>query len=205
MGFISLDDFHPRKLRPGEPMSVFVHDLKKLIDHAIPNMEKEARDPLLLHQFLAGLPDGITRQLRASGEVKTLEAATKRPRLLIAIDSQPVAMLEEKPSEVQLLTEQVALLTEQVALLTEQVAALSTHQQRDRLSESRRQPCCFSCSQFGHVQRNCPYHRQEIRCYACGQSGHIARNCQLQGNEWGTLGQGYRCPLQEVQPLIQVT
>ena len=51
MGFIFLDDLHYRKLRPGEPISVFVHDLKKLIDHAIPNMEKEARDPLLLHQF----------------------------------------------------------------------------------------------------------------------------------------------------------
>ena len=85
----------------------------------------------------------------------------ERARLLMAIDSQPVAMLEEKPSEVQ-------LLTEQVALLTEQVAALSTRQQRDKQSESRRQPCCFSCSQFGHVQRNCPYRRQEIRCYACG-------------------------------------
>ena len=135
-------------------------------------MEKEARDPLLLHQFLAELPDGIRRQLRASGEVKTLEAAMEHVRLLMAIDSQPVAMLKEKFSEVQ-------LLTEQVALLTEQVATLSTRQQRDEQSESGRQPCCFGCNQFGHVQRNCPYRHQEIRCYACGQSGHIARNCQL--------------------------
>ena len=67
MGFISLDEFHRRKLQPGEPISVFAHELKKLIDQAIPNMEKETRDPLLLHQFLAGFPDGITRQLRASG------------------------------------------------------------------------------------------------------------------------------------------
>ena len=85
-------------------------------------MEKEARDPLLLHQFLAGLPDGITRKLKASGEVKTLEAAMAHAKLLMSIDSQSVALLEEKSSEVQ-------LLTEQVALLTEQVAALSTHQQ----------------------------------------------------------------------------
>ena len=52
-----------------------------------------------------------TRQLRASGEVKTLEATMECARPLMAIDSQIVAMLEEKPSEVQLLTEQVALLT----------------------------------------------------------------------------------------------
>ena len=62
--------------------------------------------------ILAGLPDGITRQLTVSGEVKTLEATMERARPLMAIDSQIVAMLEEKPSEVQLLTEQVALLTE---------------------------------------------------------------------------------------------
>ena len=104
MEFISLDDFHCKKLRPGEAISVFVHNLKKLIDHAIPDMAKEARDPFLLYQFLVGLPDGI-RQLRASGEVKTLDAAMKPTRLLMTIDSQPVAMLEEKPSEVQLLTE----------------------------------------------------------------------------------------------------
>ena len=75
-----------------------------------------SKDPVLLHQFLAGLPDAI-------GEVKTLEAAMARARLLMATDLQPVAMLEDISSEVQ-------LLTEQVALLTEQVAALSTRQQK---------------------------------------------------------------------------
>ena len=145
MGFVSLDDFHRRKLQPGEALSVFVHDLKKLIDQAIPNMAKEAKEPLLLHQFLTGLPGPITRQLRASGDIKTLEAAMTRARLLMTIDAEPVAMVDEKPSEVQ-------RLTEQVALLTEQVAALST-QQRNRQSGSGRQPRCFGCNKVGHVQR----------------------------------------------------
>ena len=42
MGFVSLDDFHRRKLRPGEALSVL-------------------KEPLLLHQFLTGLPGPITR------------------------------------------------------------------------------------------------------------------------------------------------
>ena len=179
MGFVSLDDFHRRKLQPGEALSVFVHDLKKLIDQAIPNMAKE---PLLLHQFLTGLPGPITRQLRASGNIKTLEAAMTRARLLMTIDTEPVAMVDEKPSEVQ-------QLTEQVALLTEQVAALST-QQRNRQSGSGRQPRCFGCNKVGHVQRNCPYRYQDLTCFACGQPGHIARNCQLQGNERGNVWTG---------------
>ena len=51
----------------------------------IPEMSKEARDPLLLHQFVAGLPEPITKQLRASGEVKTLEAAVTHAQLLISL------------------------------------------------------------------------------------------------------------------------
>ena len=31
MEFVSLDGFHQRKLRPGEPISVFVHELKQLL------------------------------------------------------------------------------------------------------------------------------------------------------------------------------
>lgn len=72
-----------------------------------------------------GLPGPITRQLRASGDIKTLDAAVTRARLLMTIDAEPVAIVEEKSSEVQ-------LLTEQVALLTEQVAALSTRHQGNK-------------------------------------------------------------------------
>jgi len=46
--FVSLDDFHHRKLRPGEALSVFVHDMKKLLDYAMPGLDKTARDQLFL-------------------------------------------------------------------------------------------------------------------------------------------------------------
>ena len=75
MGFISLDEFHQRKLRPGEALPVFVYDLKKLLARAMPELDQAAREPLLLHQFLTGLPVAVSRQLRATGETYTLEAA----------------------------------------------------------------------------------------------------------------------------------
>ena len=84
--------------------------------------------------------------MRASGEIKTLDAAMARARLLMTIQSQPVAALEEKPSDIQ-------LLTEKVALLTEQVATLSTRQQGRNQSQLGRRPRCFSCNKVGHVQR----------------------------------------------------
>ena len=56
MGFVSLDIFHGHKLRPGETLSVFVHELKKLLDQAMPSLDVDACDQLVLHQFLGGIP-----------------------------------------------------------------------------------------------------------------------------------------------------
>ena len=55
---VSLDDFHWRKCSP-EKYCGF-----SCIDQATLNMAKEAKEPLLLHQFLTGLPGPITRQPR---------------------------------------------------------------------------------------------------------------------------------------------
>ena len=119
MEFVSLDEFHRRNMRPGETLSVFVHDLKKLLERAIPGLDKKGRDQHLLHQFLAGIPDAVSRQLRATGETKTLDAAVVQARLLMTIDDHGQAeAVAEGPTEVQLLREQVALLTEQVATLS---------------------------------------------------------------------------------------
>jgi len=99
---------------------VFVYDLKKLLEIAILLLNKEAKDSLLLHQFVAGLLEGIRRQIQVSGEVKTFEAAVTCTRLLMALDFQPVAAVHKPTngsSEVQQLKDQVAVLTEQVAFL----------------------------------------------------------------------------------------
>jgi len=39
MNFVSLDDFHRRKLQPGEAILLYVHDIRKLLTHALPDME----------------------------------------------------------------------------------------------------------------------------------------------------------------------
>ena len=54
MGFASLEDFHRRKLLPGESVSVYVHDLKRLLDQALPELEANARKQFVLHQSCRG-------------------------------------------------------------------------------------------------------------------------------------------------------
>jgi len=63
------------------------------------SLNKESKDSLLLHHFVASLPETITRQLRASGEVKTLELAVTCARFFV--DSQPEAAIKETTNEHQ--------------------------------------------------------------------------------------------------------
>ena len=55
VAFVSLDVSHRCVLQPGESLAVLLHNLKKLLGPAMPDLEAAACDQLLLHQFLAGL------------------------------------------------------------------------------------------------------------------------------------------------------
>ena len=51
MKFTSLDEFHARKLHPGESLSVFLHTLKRMLTQAMPESDAATRQQLLRHQF----------------------------------------------------------------------------------------------------------------------------------------------------------
>ena len=184
LGFTSLEDFHSRKLHPGEALSVFLHELKSLLEQAMPDLDAQTRKQLLLHQFLTGLPTVVSRQLRATGEIHDLEKALERAKLLMTIkDEEQTAAVKQKDnaSEMDELKQQISRLSEQVAALTVQRPG----------AKGSTQPVCYSCRQPGHLQRNCPSLRRAPTCYTCGRRGHLARNCR-QGNGSGApeMGRG---------------
>eukprot|EP00731_Ephydatia_muelleri_P019885 Em0012g710a len=118
-----MDGFLKRRLRSGEALSLYLYELKRLLDQAMPGLDATARSPLLLHQFMEGLPTVVSKQLRAAGDVKDLDTALERARTLMTLEegSTTVAAMEEKLRE----ETQVQKLAHQIKLLTEQVAALS--------------------------------------------------------------------------------
>jgi len=198
--FVSLDDFHKRRLHPGEPISVYVHELKKLLDQAMPGLDTGARDQLLLHQFLVGIPRDISKPIRAASDVKSLDQAMERARLLMAVDSEgpaPVAAV----SDTTAYSTQLQELQGQISELTEQVAMLSTQ----RRAPSRSSVRCHNCGGIGHMRRECPTRRrvQDGRhCFNCRSPSHMQRDCPLprrgnpQGNDRGTTAPGNSRPYQ---------
>ena len=68
-----MEKFQKRKMLPGEAISLYLHELKMLLDQAMPVLAAEAKQQLLVHQFLAGLPVSVSQQLRATGDTKVLD------------------------------------------------------------------------------------------------------------------------------------
>ena len=144
--FVSLGDFHARRLHPGESLSVFLHELKRLLDQAMPEAEAATRTQLVLHQFITGLPVHVSKQLRATGEVSDLDKVLERAQLLLTIEKQEKSAAieaKEEPSEVESLREQISALTEQVAALVTRCPA----------TQPNRPQLCYRCHQPGHLQR----------------------------------------------------
>ena len=83
---VSLDHFLGRRLRPGESLSVFVHDLKRLLEEqAMSDTQGTTRDQLLHHQFLTGLPTQASKQLRAINQSINIIRMLKSPVLGVVL------------------------------------------------------------------------------------------------------------------------
>ena len=90
-----------------------------LLDQAMPVLAAEAKQQLLVHQFLAGLPVSVSQQLRATGDTKVLDGVVERAKLLMVVQEQTAATTS-KETEMSKLRSQVSQLTEQVAALNMQ-------------------------------------------------------------------------------------
>ena len=84
--FVSLEDFHARRLLPQKSLSVFVHQLKQMLTQAMPTVNAKIREQLLLHQYVTGLPSHVSKQLREVREHNKLNKVLKRVKLLLTLE-----------------------------------------------------------------------------------------------------------------------
>ena len=96
--FIFLEEFHSRTMWPGEAVTLYLYDLKRLLQQAMPELAKIALQPLLLHQFLLGLPDAISQQLCASGDTKDLNTVQRAKMLMTVMEQGQAAALTATPT-----------------------------------------------------------------------------------------------------------
>ena len=71
---------------PGESLSMYVHQLKQLLNQAMPDISADTREQLLLHQFFSGLLQEVSKQLRATGAMTMLKDAVEQAKLLMTIE-----------------------------------------------------------------------------------------------------------------------
>ena len=95
----SLREFETRKQIPNESPHAYLFHLKKLFDTALPNLDGDTRETLLLQHFIDGLPKNVGQQLRAAPDIKTAHDAMLRAHLLSAHTQEILQSAAVTPSE----------------------------------------------------------------------------------------------------------
>ena len=116
--FVSLADFHKRTLLPGEPLSVFAHKSKRLLEQALPTADAGIRKQLLLHKLINGLPSSISTQVCTGGQIDDLKTAMEQAKILMTLKEKPEGVAAIETAEVTVLKDEISALTEQVVALT---------------------------------------------------------------------------------------
>ena len=152
--FQAFEEFRVRIRQPGEPVDVFMSELRRLADLA-----GVCSDDLLCSAFVVGLPRMVSTQLRATPGISTM-AISEVVNLARALMSEQVRA--EKAGELF------------VAAAADKRVAVSAPKQ---CSSGRTSLQCFQCG-GPHLKRFCP----RRVCFRCGESGHHVNACSAAGN-----------------------
>ena len=189
--FIVLHEFESRKNLPGESPQEFLYSLKQLLTKAIPDMDMDAREQLLLHRFLSGLPREFSKRIRISPEVKDTAEALRRVKLMMHCqpDEYVTQITEVSSKDVSKDTRLDKLETKLdriLAELSEEKSSVAAIKQENFSMSGK--PRCFKVFQgFRSIARYCRNSQNNSQnnrmvCFLCGRTGHFRRTCHLNFN-----------------------
>ena len=150
-----------RTLRRGESVDVYLADLRRFLRQsghieARDTSSGKSCDPVLLEQFLLGIPQALACQVRLQHALHcmTVDQCADQVRVLVSAT--------------------------QVSAAPVQGACSATFAARSSISSgpSKRSVLCYRRSKVGHIQRNCPQLPKspasgEPVCYGCKERGHV--------------------------------
>ena len=137
-------------------MASYAADLQRLVELADHKITSDS-DPMVVEQFLTGLPPSFACQVRMSliGQTASLSNCIERVRILRLAERDSAA---SKPRNV--------------------AAATGMAPRRSSGRSSGKSVLCYNCEEVGHVKKNCPKLRKRtLKCFICDEPGHIRGDC----------------------------
>ena len=161
---------------PGEKVSDFATDLKKLFVQSYPN--EQITSAILLQRFLTGLSPAISRQLLLKGKPTTFERAIADARdIEFAFAFEPS---QEEQQDVNVVHKAPPMATDSQKLqsvleqVTKRLEALET-----KIETPSRPTGRYNPQQLRPLRQQFRLNAADRVCWACGEVGHIRRECPL--------------------------
>ena len=158
--------FTKRLMRADESIDNYAADLKRLLSAS--GQVADDSNPVLIEQFISGLPRDFARELRMNGTRSTVSDCVEYVRRLRSAEESSGRAVTAYGGGTG-------------------GYGSSRHRQQSGSGRPGKQVLCFNCQTVGHYARDCPQPRKagasrsrpvQCQCHFCDGMGHIISECE---------------------------